>query len=257
MSIDWVTVGAQVVNFLVLVLLLKKFLYQPVLQGLAAREAAIAERLATAASTQQAAAEAEAQWRQLEAEQQAKVTQLLEAAQEQAQAEKAKLLQQTQEYLARQQAQAQAALDVTQAEFIQELQRKAATDLLSVSQKIIQDLADTKLEAAIARQLVARLQQLQPDLAAELGQSKQQGELRSSLALPAATQDSLLAELGQLLPDVELTFVVAPTAKPNLGVSLHLGSTEVVWTLDSYVEDLNKSFASLHLAHPAAKNLAQ
>ena len=42
MLIDWFTVGAQLLNFLILVCLMKRFLYQPVLDAIAAREQKIA-----------------------------------------------------------------------------------------------------------------------------------------------------------------------------------------------------------------------
>src|SRR5690554_8014709 len=48
MSIDWITVAAQLANFLLLVWLLKRFLYRPILKGIDAREAEIAKRLAAA-----------------------------------------------------------------------------------------------------------------------------------------------------------------------------------------------------------------
>ena len=48
MAIDWVTVSAQIVNFLLLVWLLKRFLYQPVLSAMDRREQDIAERLGAA-----------------------------------------------------------------------------------------------------------------------------------------------------------------------------------------------------------------
>jgi F-type H+-transporting ATPase subunit b len=38
MLIDWFTVGAQVLNFLILVWLLKRFLYKPILDAIDARE---------------------------------------------------------------------------------------------------------------------------------------------------------------------------------------------------------------------------
>ena len=46
LGIDWKLLVAQVVNFLVLLFLLKKFLYKPVLELLAKRRAAIAESIA-------------------------------------------------------------------------------------------------------------------------------------------------------------------------------------------------------------------
>src|SRR5208282_4350630 len=48
MLIDWFTVGAQVLNFLILVWLLKHFLYTPILNAIDAREKRIATELADA-----------------------------------------------------------------------------------------------------------------------------------------------------------------------------------------------------------------
>ncbi len=51
MLIDGFTVAAQVLNFLILVWLMRRFLYQPVLDAIAAREQKIAAELADAATT--------------------------------------------------------------------------------------------------------------------------------------------------------------------------------------------------------------
>ena len=48
MLIDWFTVGAQIVNFLILVWLLQHFLYKPILNAIDAREKRIAAELADA-----------------------------------------------------------------------------------------------------------------------------------------------------------------------------------------------------------------
>ena len=48
MLIDWFTVVAQTVNFLVLVWLLKRFFYRPILNAIDAREQRIAAALAEA-----------------------------------------------------------------------------------------------------------------------------------------------------------------------------------------------------------------
>ena len=45
MQIDWFTVVAQIVNFLTLVGLLKKFLYGPIIRAMDDRERRIASRL--------------------------------------------------------------------------------------------------------------------------------------------------------------------------------------------------------------------
>ena len=48
MLIDWFTVGAQALNFLILVWLMKRFLYKPILAAIDAREKRIAAELADA-----------------------------------------------------------------------------------------------------------------------------------------------------------------------------------------------------------------
>jgi len=50
MLIDWFTVGAQVLNFLILVWLMKRFIYQPILNTIDGREKKIADELADAAA---------------------------------------------------------------------------------------------------------------------------------------------------------------------------------------------------------------
>ena len=63
MSIDWITVIAQIANFLLLVWLLKHFLYRPILDGIDAREAEISRRMAEAGEAQKKAQAAEAEYR--------------------------------------------------------------------------------------------------------------------------------------------------------------------------------------------------
>ena len=48
MLIDWFTVGAQALNFLILVWLMKRFLYKPILHAIDEREKRIAAELANA-----------------------------------------------------------------------------------------------------------------------------------------------------------------------------------------------------------------
>ncbi|MEO7877391.1 MAG: F0F1 ATP synthase subunit B, partial [Dokdonella sp.] len=56
MLIDWFTVGAQALNFVVLVWLMKHFLYEPIINAIDAREKLIADTLADATAKQADAA---------------------------------------------------------------------------------------------------------------------------------------------------------------------------------------------------------
>ena len=55
MQIDWLTTGAQIINFLVLLWLLKRFLYQPVIRAMDRREEKIAHRIREAEHREQTA----------------------------------------------------------------------------------------------------------------------------------------------------------------------------------------------------------
>jgi len=61
--IDWLTVTAQIVNFLILVWLLQRFLYRPITRAMALREARIEARLADAKSARQDAENEAQAWR--------------------------------------------------------------------------------------------------------------------------------------------------------------------------------------------------
>src|SRR5690625_483915 len=65
MSIDWVTVLAQLANFLLLMWLLRRFLFRPILAGIDAREAEIARRLSAADEARVQAEVAEERYQEL------------------------------------------------------------------------------------------------------------------------------------------------------------------------------------------------
>ncbi|MGK2945435.1 MAG: F0F1 ATP synthase subunit B family protein, partial [Desulfuromonadales bacterium] len=99
MLIDWFTVAAQIVNFLILVYLLKRFLYQPIVRHMNEREEKIANRLQQAADKR---AEAQRQiddfqHKQEEIEQQS--AQKLEKAEEEAQKRQQELLEQARRHV--------------------------------------------------------------------------------------------------------------------------------------------------------------
>ena len=62
MLIDWFTVSAQVVNFLILVWLMKRFLYKPILHAIDAREQRIAKKIADADAKRAEAEKEREQW---------------------------------------------------------------------------------------------------------------------------------------------------------------------------------------------------
>src|SRR5271165_6714309 len=92
MLIDWFTVGAQAINFIILVWLLKRFLYKPILDALDAREKRIAAELADADAKKAEAAKERDEFRHKNEAFDRQRVALLSKANEEAKAERRRLL---------------------------------------------------------------------------------------------------------------------------------------------------------------------
>ncbi|GAA3996638.1 hypothetical protein GCM10022279_20360 [Comamonas faecalis] len=248
MSIDWVTVAAQLVNFLVLVWLLRRFLYRPILDGIDAREAEIARRMAAAdaARTQAEAAQQryQQQYEHSVSTQQAMVAQALQSTEH----EREKLLQDTRSQLEREQQNWRSQLEHEREDFLARLQQAGALTLTDLTRKALHELADTPLEAAIARHLGPRLAPLAAELRDAAGAS-QEATVTTHAALGDDVQAQLRSELAAYLPGVVLRFAVDAAQAP--GLTIQVGGARVAWTLDSYMDGFERTLAHQHAGSPA------
>lgn len=238
MSIDWITVLAQIANFLVLLWLLKRFLYKPILDGIDAREKAIAQRMADAEKAQTDAKAAESEYvkqrAQLVSDQEALLEKALAATEEQ----RAELLADARTKLQQEQDDWRQHLEHERHVFNQRLEERGADALLQLTRKALHDLADERLEDAIVRNVAKQLQPMAKELAqAAAGSTEAQVTTRE--VLPEATQRVLQQEVQQLLPEVILSFSTNPQQAP--GVIMQIGGAQVAWTTDSYIDELARS----------------
>lgn len=185
MQIDWLTVVAQIVNFLVLVWLLKRFLYRPVVEAMSRRESRIESRLADARRREQEA-EAEAEsFRGKSAALERDREQQLEQAREAADAEKRRLVEQAREEVDGMRNRWVDQLRREQDDFGRNLRKQLAAAIGDASRAVLSDLADTTLEDRAVSVLLRRLSRLP-------------AEERESLAGPGATLRIATAfELGE------------------------------------------------------------
>src|SRR5699024_4226860 len=149
MSIDWITVLAQIANFLLLVWLLKRFLYRPILDGIDAREAEITKRMAQAGIAKQQANAAEADFRQQQARLQESQEQRIAEAMDASKAQRDALLAEARKRLEQEQQDWQRYLTTEREKFTAKLQRSGEQALVELTRKALIDLADETLEAAI------------------------------------------------------------------------------------------------------------
>lgn len=246
MSIDWVTVLAQIANFLVLLWLLKRFLYRPILDGIDAREASIAKRMADADAAQQAAQAAESQFVKQRAQLVSDQDILLEKALAATEGQRDGLLADARAKLQQEQKDWRKHLEHERQAFNKRLQETGSEALMKLTRKALTDLADEQVEDAIVRHVGKQLEPIAGELVqAAAGSLTAQVSTRD--ALSADTQQLLQSEVQRWLPEVALSFSTDVQQAP--GLVMQVGGAQVSWTTDSYMDEL----AELLTSHSPAK----
>jgi F-type H+-transporting ATPase subunit b len=237
-EVDGFTVAAQLINFALLVWLLKKVLYAPVLAAMERRRARI-----EAAQEEARAARAEAE--RLASDYQQKLASL-EALREQRQAElHSELEVQRRERLQAISAEAETAREAWRQRLDQERSQQDAAlrgaiqeRVLAVCRKALSDLADSDLESAMVRTLLARLRENPPDAATR--QALATGcRIVTRAPLVAPLQEEIRrgieAWAGESLP---VRFEQTPDARA--GLSLVLRDRRLGWSVDDYLDGLSE-----------------
>ncbi|WP_272007625.1 F0F1 ATP synthase subunit B family protein [Roseovarius sp. ZX-A-9] len=236
MSIDWITVAAQIANFLVLVWLLRRFLYRPILDGIDAREAEIAKRMQAAVTAKEQAEAAQTEYQNKVQALHVAQSEMTETIRKKAEEQRDALLAAAREKMDAEHSAWQAHLDAKARDYAAKLHGAGAAALLSLTRKALGDLADESLEARMAHHLVQQIKPMAKDLIGAAGQAAG-AVITSHSPLPPATQDALTAELRTIMPDVSLRFEVDAQQAP--GLVLRLGGAQVEWTTDSYIDGLD------------------
>lgn len=255
MLIDWFTVGAQALNFVVLVWLMKRFLYQPILQAIAAREQLIATQLATAAEQKAAATAERAEFVQKNQAFEAQRASLLEQACAEVEVERQRLLVAARQAADALSAKHQTALQLAASNLNQAIAQQVQQEVFAIAAKTLADLADSHLEERLVAVFISQLQQLDAATRERLVAACTQGDepvlLRSALALPAAQQAALQAALDAYCGErVNLQFVTDATL--IAGLQLSCAGQCFAWSIADYLQALQQSVDALLLTQQPA-----
>lgn len=248
MLIDWFTVGAQIVNFLILVWLLKHFLYKPVLDAIDAREKRIAAELADA-DTKKADAEKE----RANFEDKNKVfdqqrSGLLAKATDDAKAERERLIDEAKKNAESLQATQADALRTAQTRLGIEITLLAEKEVFAIARKALTDLATVSLEERIGEVFTRRLRELDPKskelLGAALKNSSQPALVRSAFDLPTAQKAAIQNALNETFSAaVRIRF--EDSQDVICGIELNANDQKVAWSILSYLNELSKKVSDL------------
>lgn len=248
MLIDWFTVGAQTLNFLVLVWLLKRFLYQPILDAIDARARGIAGKLAEAEASKTEALLERAEFsRKNEQFEQQRATLLAEAGAA-AGTERQRLLDEARQGAETLQERYQNALDSERQGLVDAIARRTRDEVFAIARKLLQDLASATLEEGVTAMFVRRLGALAGEPRATLLAALQDASgpvvLHSAFTLPAAQQAQIGAALSELAGrEIAPVFELAPDLIS--GIELRAGGQKLSWSIAAYLSSLEQGVAEL------------
>jgi F-type H+-transporting ATPase subunit b len=250
MSIDWITVAAQIANFLVLVWLLKRFLYRPILDGIDAREAEITQRMQDAVHARKQAKVQEQEYHdKLQALNLAQA-EMTETIRKKAEQQRDVLLAKAREQLEEERKSWARHLDEETGKYTTKMHRAGAVALLALTRKALTDLADETFEERMAHHLATRIAPMASDLGRASGQAGQ-AVVTSHRPLQQAGQHALQAELERLFPDVSVHFDTDDDQSP--GLVLRIGGAQVAWTVETYLDDLEGMIDAQLASGPGVK----
>ena len=243
MTFDPFTLIAQIVNFVILLALLRVFLYRPVQRTMQARERRIAQEQASAEEARrEARAEAEA-LRDERKELERKRRERLDEIEEEAESLRERRLEEIEEEAQEAREAHAEALRRDLREARERLRRRSAELVVDELRRALSELADADLERQAIRVFRQRLAQVEPDTLDAL-----RGRLEGSSAVIAtafepsddARREATAAVREALDREVDPSFEVDPDLR--MGVALRIGGLEVGWSAQGWLDELEATF---------------
>lgn len=247
MPIDWFTVTAQALNFVVLVWLLKRFLYGPILRAIDAREKRVADELADAAAKQTQAGQERDDFARRNADFDRDRDARLAQAHTVAVQERQRLLEQARADASAWSAKRQASLHAEATQQGQAIREQVQQEVFAIARKTLQDLASEDLEQRVCALFTDRLRQLDATrrsaLASALGVADVQLQVRSAFTLAQPQREALEAALREALGGDLPAVHYSCTPTLISGIELRGGGHKIDWNIGDYLDAMEHNVA--------------
>jgi F-type H+-transporting ATPase subunit b len=244
--IDWFTVTAQVINFLVLVYLLKRFLYGPIIKAMDEREKKIALRLQEAqqkkADAEQEVALYQGKNRDLENRREA----LLSEIKEEVGARRKELMNETRNHVDAVRDKWYEVIEREKEAFLQDLRQRAGRQTCAIARQALKDLANIDLERHVILVFIERLRNLDKAELEAIKESFQKSggrvDLRSAFEIPRELAGKVVEVLQDQVSDpVDLRLEISSDV--ICGIELKVLGRKIAWSLGDYLETLEEGLA--------------
>ena len=241
MDIDWFTVIAQIINFLILVWLLKRFLYKPVLNAIDEREKTIASQLEEAANKKREARQERETYIQKNEEFDRVHATQLEEARKRIEDETERLYEEARQETSALRLKLEESLKQQGQELRETVKRKTKEEVFAIATKVLTDLANAELEGQIMTVFIEKIRALNETEQKDFRKALQEngGPIRIITVFEPAPH--LKHQLEQAVQETTgITAEFEYFLDPDLlsGIMLETTDYQLSWSIESYLESL-------------------
>lgn len=248
MQIDWFTFTAQIFNFVLLVYLLKRFLYRPVLNAIEQREARIRDRLQEARETEEEAAAEKERYRALQEDLEQTRSAVLREAEEEAAQRRRDLADEVTSEVETIREEWRESLRRQREAFLEEMGRRMSRDVFGLVERVVEELTDSSLEDRMIDVFLSRLAKADESHREQFREAadaeEEQIRIRSSFPLTTAQRRRMEEALAKWihLSDPDLEWEEDPEL--SLGIEVRAGDRKIAWSVDDYLDVLQTETAA-------------
>ncbi len=247
MKINWFTVIAQIINFLILVWLLKKFLYKPILNAIDEREKKIAAEIQDADDKKVAAEKEQADFKKRNEDFDAQKKDLTDKAIAAASTQRNKLLED-----------AKNEANILRDKLEKTAREKQDTDALAsesktqkqvfaITKKALKELATSSLEEQSINTFIKRLYTLNDDEKQQFNAAFKSNSnsilVKSAFDLPTLLQAAINEAVNKTLA-TKATLQFTTTPDLISGIELTTNGYKLAWSFSEYLQSLQNSIAA-------------
>lgn len=243
MLINWFTVIAQIVNFLILVFLLKYFLYDRIVKAMDEREQRIQLRLKEAEEKKQEAEQEARSYLEKNRDLDAKREEMLAQAKKEVDARRKELTREARQAVTKQRSVWLETIQRDKKSFVQDLRKMAGNQVYTIARKAFRDLADADVEERTINAFLVHLKGMSKKtreaLATSIKESGNEVVVRSAFEIPAKMREKITGSLHREIADgIQVRYEA--TSDLIMGIELKTRGRKIAWSLQDYLDTLEE-----------------
>lgn len=243
MLIDVFTVIAQIINFLILVYLLKRFLFHRIIKIMDDRENQITGQMKDAETAKEETRKELEEQQRIRQELEQKWSEMLAQAKKDAQKKRDTLVKDAREKIEEEQKNWRGAMLKQRSAFLKDLRYLSCEQVCQISRKVLADLAGEKLENQLIVNFLIQLEKLdkkeKDDFVRFVHQDEGKLLVNSSFQLTREKESDIRNTLKEMLGDkAKIDFQVSPEL--ICGIETRSEGKKISWNVENYLDGLEE-----------------